>query len=119
MVYCSALNGYVVQEVYLPSNLNLQGTCNVIESLGRNMHREIFGPGKTFRDTPNCREIVLQYLCLFWGSDNNMYTNCCRYSEVVTSLDPVNNIVAARPPCRSFCVQVILCFVLLLSSLFE
>jgi hypothetical protein len=52
-------------------------------------------------------EMVMQYLCLFWGSNNPMYTNCCIYSEDVTSVDPANQQIAPRPPCRSFCIQVI------------
>lgn len=51
--------------------------------------------------------IVLQYLCLFWGSDNSMYSNLCVYQEDKSDPDPLNHRVAPRPPCRSFCTQVI------------
>ena len=44
----------------------------------------------------------MQYLCLFWGSNNYMYTNCCQYSE--SSSTPTFH--APRAPCRSFCIQV-------------
>lgn len=103
---CNILNGFTVQEVYYPNNLDLRGTCTIIETLGRQMSLSLFGIGRTFRDTPQCREIVMQYLCLFWGSNNNMYTNCCFYQEDVTDTDPANHIVSPRPPCRSFCVQI-------------
>ena len=52
------------------------------------------------------RDIVMQYLCLFYGSDNKMYTNNCINQEDVSDSNPVNHKVAPRPPCRSFCVQV-------------
>lgn len=51
-------------------------------------------------------EIVMQYLCLFYGSDNPMYTNECVNQEDVKDPNPANHKVAPRPPCRSFCVQV-------------
>jgi hypothetical protein len=66
----------------------------------------IFGPDKTFRDTPVCQNIVMQYFCLFWGSDNPMYTNFCIYQEDVSDPNPIKHKVAPRAPCRSFCVQI-------------
>jgi hypothetical protein len=53
--YCSALNNLMVQENYYPDNLDLLGACYVIESLGERMSSEIFGLGKSFRDTLECR----------------------------------------------------------------
>jgi hypothetical protein len=50
-------------------------------------------------------EMVMQYLCLFWATNNNMYTNYCVYKETVLSNGQLS--VAQRPPCRSFCIQVI------------
>ena len=121
---CKSLNGYSLQEVYYPDNVDLSGTCAVVESLANQMNNEIFGPTKTFRDIPVCRgemgfisssefilikmhfvmyvEAVMEYLCLFWGSNNRMYTNCCVFSEPTSE----GEIRAPRPPCRSFCVQV-------------
>jgi hypothetical protein len=107
LTYCSALNGLLVQEVYYPAPNAKLGTCNIIDTLGERMNNEIFGIGKTFRDSPQCRDIVMQYLCLFWGSENDMYVNLCYYKEDVSSPDPDLHQVAPRPPCRSFCVQVI------------
>jgi hypothetical protein len=106
MSFCPSLNGYQIQEVYLPYNLNDLGTCKVLDALGSKVSTEVFGNGRTFRDTPQCRDIVMQYLCLFYGSDNEMYTNQCINQEDVTSSNPKNHKVAPRPPCRSFCVQV-------------
>lgn len=106
MEYCSALNGLLIEEIYLPDNLEDMGTCRVIDELGRQVSIEVFGNGRSFRDTPQCRDIVMQYLCLFYGSDNDMYTNNCINQEDVSDSNPVNHKVAPRPPCRSFCVQV-------------
>jgi hypothetical protein len=50
----------------------------------------------------------MQYLCLFYGSNNAMYTNYCIFQEDYSDPNPANYLKAARPPCRSFCVQVIL-----------
>lgn len=103
---CEVLNGLLVEERYYP-NVNIDlGTCTIIEALGVRMSDEIFGVGKTFRDTQQCREIVMQYLCLFWGSQNYMYRNYCYWSEDVSDPDPTKHLIAPRPPCRSFCVQV-------------
>lgn len=106
MSNCPALNGFQIQEVYLPYNLNDLGTCRVLDALGKKVASEVFGNGRTFRDTPQCKDIVMQYLCLFYGSDNEMYINKCINQEDVTDSNPVNHKVTPRPPCRSFCVQV-------------
>ena len=106
MSYCPRLNGFQIQEVYLPYNLNDLGTCKVLDALGEKVATEVFGNGRTFRDTPQCKDIVMQYLCLFYGSDNDMYTNNCINQEDVSDSNPINHKVAPRPPCRSFCVQV-------------
>lgn len=103
---CSVLNGLLVQEKYYPEqNLEL-GTCSILDGLGERMANEIFGIGRTFRDTTQCRNIVLQYLCLFWASQNDMYDNYCFWLEDVSSPNPDEHQIAPRPPCRSFCVQV-------------
>jgi len=52
---CSILNGFMVEEVYYPNNLLYLETCKVLESLGKRMEGQIFGTGRTFRDTPQCR----------------------------------------------------------------
>jgi hypothetical protein len=106
LTYCSALNGLLIQEVYYPSSNSEFGTCTIIDSLGERMYNEIFGIGRTFRDTPQCRLIVMQYLCLFWGTENDMYRNLCFWKEETQDPDPTKHKVTGRPPCRSFCVQV-------------
>lgn len=111
MTYCTALNRGFIQEKYYPNVESIAwvgppGTCAIIEGLARRVQGEIFGNGKTFRDTPLCRDIVMQYLCLFWGSDNRMYTNYCVHKEDATSSDPALHKLAPKPPCRSFCVQI-------------
>jgi hypothetical protein len=47
----------------------------------------------------------MQYLCLFWATENPMYSNYCVYKETVLSNGQLS--VAQRPPCKSFCVQVL------------
>lgn len=52
---CSVLNGFQIQEVYYPSNPSYLETCKVIDSLGKRVESLIFGPGRTFRDSTQCR----------------------------------------------------------------
>lgn len=104
--HCEVLNLLMIQEEYYPDNKEFLGSCLIIEELAQRMQNEIFGEGKTFRDTSECREIVMQYLCLFWASDNSMYTNCCVFQEDTSDADPKKHLIAPRPPCRSFCTQV-------------
>ena len=143
---CTALNTLLIQEVYYPIPGSTKdpgesgGTCQILDERGQRFSsnvegndESIFGPDNTFRDTPTCRDLVLQYLCLWWGSDNGMYTNFCVYQvpsqlidfiyscmhilshvldhilwnlqEDVSNPDPTKHKIAPRPPCRSFCVQ--------------
>jgi hypothetical protein len=62
--YCSSLNNYFVQEVYYPDISDLSETCSVIESLGSRMNNELFGRGRSFRDTKLCRGDYLFNLSL-------------------------------------------------------
>ena len=106
MLTCNALNGFMIEEVYLPNQPELRGTCIVLDQLGTQVATEIFGPGRTFRDTQDCRDMVMQYLCLFYGSNNAMYRNWCQFTERVGNNNPAEDLIAPRYPCRSFCVQV-------------
>ena len=107
LTYCKALNSFYIQEKYYPVYVEGNpGTCGIIEDLAKRVQLEVFGNGKTFRDSPLCRDVVMQYLCLFWGSDNQMYTNLCAWNEKTDVPDPSQHILAPKPPCRSFCVQV-------------
>ena len=107
---CRVLNNKRIEETYYPSELTGSGgnanTCTILEELGNRVALEVFGTGRTFRDTPTCREMVNQYLCLFWGSDNLMYRNLCIYYEETDDPEEINHVKSPRPPCRSFCVQV-------------
>ena len=103
---CPVLNGLLIQEVYYPTQNINYGTCKIIDALGVRFSSEIFGQGLTFRDTPQCRDIVMQYLCLFWGSQSSMYVNLCLWKEQTTNPDPLLHQYSPRPPCRSFCIQV-------------
>lgn len=104
--YCEILNGFMVQETYFPENSGYQGTCGVIENVAARLNGEIFGVGRTFRDTPQCRSIVMQYLCLFWGSNNDMYVNKCDILDSVNRPLKKEHLHTQTPPCRSFCVQI-------------
>lgn len=104
--YCQALNGKYIEEIYYPEKNEEFGTCKIIDALGARMESEIFGQGVTFRDTPQCRIIVMQYLCLFWGSQSSMYRNFCLWQEDTSNPDADFHKISPRPPCRSFCIQV-------------
>jgi hypothetical protein len=109
LVQCKALNTFMIQEKYYPStsaDTTVTETCTVIEDFGERISHLIFGNGRTFRDTVVCRDIVMQYLCLFYGSDSAMYTNYCVYQETSTDADQQDTKLAPRPPCRTFCTQV-------------
>jgi hypothetical protein len=60
----------------------------------------------------------MQYLCLFYGSDNEMYTNNCIYQENVTDPNRANHKVAPRAPCKGFCVQVVQSALIMIFVLF-
>ncbi|CAN0042884.1 unnamed protein product [Ectocarpus sp. 12 AP-2014] len=89
--YCDVLNGYKVEDKYFPGEATILGSCENFED--RASRLEVFGPSKTFRDTDACREMVIDYTCLWWGSANEMYDNRC-------------GIEAQVYPCRSYCVQL-------------
>ena len=65
---------------------------------------DVFGPGKTFRDTFECREMVYDYTCLWWGSDNEVYRNRCK--EYSFNLINGEKIETTKRPCLSYCTQV-------------
>lgn len=52
---CKIINGNLVQEVYYPKNPSFLESCHVLDALGKRMRSEIFGVGRTFRDTSQCR----------------------------------------------------------------
>eukprot|EP01038_Epipyxis_sp_PR26KG_P004907 gene4907-6870_t len=109
MSICKVLIDFKIEEKYYPStgsSATSAETCKVIDALGKRVSQSIFGVGKTFRDTAQCRDMVMQYLCYFYGSDNPMYQNNCINEEDVA--DPISGLknFAPRPPCKSFCVQV-------------
>lgn len=104
---CNILRDRIVQETYYPDlSSTYTAKCEIIDQLANRLSGEIFGNGRTFRDTAQCRDIVMQYLCLFYGSNNPMYTNYCVYQEEDTDPLPANKRFAPRPPCRGFCTQV-------------
>ena len=78
----------------------MTGSCHDIDH--RASRLDIFGPEKTFRDTPVCREYVQEYTCLWWGTTSTVvqefgtaYLNRCD-----------NKGKTMKPPCRSYCTQV-------------
>jgi len=101
---CSVLNGLVIEEKYYPGDISRLETCQVLDSLGARLSKELFGNGRTFRDLPLCRDMAMQYLCLFYGSNNAMYRNYC--PEDTTAANSDLHEITPKAPCRSFCVQV-------------
>jgi len=91
--YCTALNGRRIEDKYFPTLPFIQGTClNLDERAAR---LEVWGDyhtSKPFRDTAECRQMVLDYTCLWWAT---MYHDRC-----------FNSTSAPRKPCRSFCVEL-------------
>jgi hypothetical protein len=61
LTYCKALNEKIIEEKYYPNNLENAETCNVLEAVGKRLSKEIFGNGRTFRDTPQCRGKISVY----------------------------------------------------------
>ena len=55
MKFCPILEKLLMQETYLPKDPNAQEVCKVVESLAERLGNEVFGHGRAFRDTPDCR----------------------------------------------------------------
>lgn len=55
MKNCEILEGKMLQETYLPKDTNAGEICKVVESLAERLAGEVFGQGRAFRDTPDCR----------------------------------------------------------------
>ncbi|CAM9797920.1 unnamed protein product, partial [Chrysoparadoxa australica] len=89
--YCRRLNNFMLEDKYYPTEPAILGSCDNLEYRASKL--EVFGPSETFRDTPECRALVYDYTCLWWGSQNGQYDNRC-------------GAEGQKPPCRSFCVQV-------------
>lgn len=93
--FCDIVNFYVMEDKYYPTEGGITGSCDMLDD--RVQRLDIFGPaalGYTFRDTAQCRSLVLDYICLWWASENDHYDNRCNYGEDIDR------------PCRSYCVQV-------------
>ena len=102
---CKMLNDKLIEDKY--GKLQTQGkdadnSCRNFEQ--RAMNLDVFGPGKTFRDSHECRVAVYDYTCLWWGSQNEAYKNNCKDLQMV--LTNGKKVQAALQPCLSFCTQV-------------
>lgn len=71
------------------------GNCDAIKLVARMLIPKFFNS-----------DITMQYLCLYYGTNNNQYRNFCEFQEDVTPVNPKDHLLSQRPPCRSFCVQV-------------
>lgn len=89
--------GVSMEDKYLPE-LKASGSCLNIEDRIARLELSIFGQGRTFRDSELCRKMALEYICIFWGSQNAMYDNRC--IGIQQSVEP------PLQPCRSMCVQL-------------
>ena len=77
-------------------------SCRNLEERAERL--DVFGRTKTFRDTPECKIMVWDYTCLWWGSQNSVYTNNCADKKLRTIEGEI--IEAALQPCLSYCTQV-------------
>jgi len=75
--YCTALNGRRIEDKYFPTLPEIQGSCfNFDERAAR---LEIWGDyhtNKPFRDTAECRQMVLDYTCIHWATMFNVRLLC-------------------------------------------
>lgn len=92
--YCTVLGGFKIEDRYYPTESEIKGSCREFDDRAKRLSNNIFGQDKTFRDTDECKDLVREYLCLWWGSRNTQYDNRC------------SNGLSVYKPCRSFCVQV-------------
>ena len=96
---CKVLNGGVVEDKYYPSENLILGSCLNFEAQAGNL--DIFGIERTFRDTPQCKELVYDYICSWWASSSLLYDNRC---FTLTEYDA--DAYKILRPCRSFCTMV-------------
>ncbi|GMH57556.1 hypothetical protein TrLO_g15230 [Triparma laevis f. longispina] len=103
MVLCRELGGKLLEDKYgmLKPDSQDDDSCTNLEE--RASRLDVFGRTKTFRDTPECRTMVYDYTCLWWGSDNAVYTNNCKERKELTDGTFAE---AAYQPCLSFCTQL-------------
>lgn len=96
LTFCAqVLEGLVVEDNYHFNERSGDGVCYDIDRRAGSL--DVFGPTKSFRDTPECRQLVQHYTCLWWASTNDAYRNNC---------DEAFATEVAKPPCRSFCSQI-------------
>uniref|UniRef100_A0A7S2RFQ7 FZ domain-containing protein n=1 Tax=Rhizochromulina marina TaxID=1034831 RepID=A0A7S2RFQ7_9STRA len=92
--HCAVLNDMVIEDTYFPTLPATHGSCLELEE--RASRLDLWGDYRTnkpFKDTPQCRSLVLNYTCLTWAT---MFpSRCSDLSEQVP-----------RAPCRSFCTEV-------------
>jgi hypothetical protein len=103
LYYCEELGGMLIEDKYgmLKDGVGIDDSCYNLEMRAQRL--DVFGRSKTFRDTPECKRLVWDYTCLWWGSDNDVYTNNCKDKKEMTD----GSFVKAAPqPCLSFCTQV-------------
>ena len=104
MIKCRMLGGRLLEDKYgrLKAGETKDDSCkNLEERAGR---LDVFGRTKTFRDTTECRTMVYDYTCLWWGSHNSVYSNNCEDYKA-EQIDG-SEVRAAYQPCLSFCTQV-------------
>ena len=87
------LSGFLLEDPYYLDERSDDGACYEVARRAGNL--DVFGPTKSFRDTPECRRLVQDYACLWWSSTSDAYNNNCdREGDALV------------PPCRSYCTQV-------------
>ncbi|GMH75297.1 hypothetical protein TrVE_jg7504 [Triparma verrucosa] len=103
MKLCRKLGGKLLEDKYgrLKKGSEDDDSCTNLEQRAERL--DVFGKTKTFRDTPECRIMVYDYTCLWWGSDNAVYSNNCKEDK---ELPDGTKAEAAFQPCLSYCTQV-------------
>ena len=69
LTHCTALNGRRIEDKYYPTLPFVQGSCDNLDD--RASRLDIWGDyhsNKPFRDTKECRQLVLDYTCLWWAT---------------------------------------------------
>eukprot|EP00520_Triparma_pacifica_P004379 CAMPEP_0118650508 /NCGR_PEP_ID=MMETSP0785-20121206/10285_1 /TAXON_ID=91992 /ORGANISM="Bolidomonas pacifica, Strain CCMP 1866" /LENGTH=282 /DNA_ID=CAMNT_0006542889 /DNA_START=157 /DNA_END=1001 /DNA_ORIENTATION=- len=104
MKLCQILGGRLIEDRYGKARNPSDDTCKNLEDRAERLGKQVFGPTKTFRDTPGCRRLVYDYTCLWWGSNNDVYTNNCDGKEEKLFDDTIVSV--ADPPCLGYCTEV-------------
>ncbi len=101
---CRVLGGALVHDTYGLAKQENRGENSCVDLENRASRLDVFGPTKTFRDSEECRQMVYDYTCYWWGSDNQYYWNPCK--DQAKELIDGSIVKVKDPPCKSYCLEV-------------